>query len=46
MRRPSHLRPLVYLCGNVWLRSGHESTYDAWPVLLPLTEYQTKLVRR
>lgn len=42
MRRPSQDRPLVYYLG-VWLRSGHPSRYDAWPVLNPLNEYQERL---
>lgn len=46
LRKPSPQRPMVYLAGGVWLRSGHESTYDAWPVLSPLTEYQKTLVCR
>lgn len=46
MRRPTRERPLVYYAVGHWFRSGHESRYDAWPVLNPLTPYQEKLVTR
>lgn len=43
-RRPSEDRPAVFFRCGMWMRSGHYSTYDAWPVLAPLNDYQRKLV--
>lgn len=44
-RRPSPSRPAVFLRCGIWMRSGHYSTYDAWPVLKPLNDYQRRLTR-
>lgn len=44
-RRVDIDHPIVYYAGGHWMRSGHPSRYDAWPVLHPLTDYQRRLVR-